>query len=167
MTLPPFLQRRNPAAPANPASGVDVSDIKHVIHFAPTGTLSDYIQEIGRIARDPKILGVAHVDYFDTDLHYVWTLNGISEMRQYQLKEMLKKLCAIQAAQKSRNLLIAAETFEYLFPNGDAENRTKAGLMLLAKDLSNKFSFPVLVVRLRAVCNGKSSDFGSFLSISS
>ena len=131
--------------------GVDVSDIKHVIHFAPTGTLSDYIQEIGRIARDPKILGVAHVDYFDTDLHYVRTLNGISEMRQYQLKEMLKKLCAIQAAKKRRNLLIASETFEYLFPNGDAENRTKAGLMLLAKDLSNKFSFPVLVVRPRAM----------------
>lgn len=131
--------------------GVDVSDIKHVIHFAPTGTLSDYIQEIGRIARDPKILGVAHVDYFDTDLHYVRTLNGISEMRQYQLKEMLKKLCAIQAAQKSRNLLVSSETFEYLFPNGDAENRTKAGLMLLAKDLSNKFSFPVLVVRPRAM----------------
>lgn len=35
-------------------------------------------------------------------------------MRQYQLREMLKKICAIQKAKKRRNLLISAETFEYL-----------------------------------------------------
>ena len=28
--------------------GVDVSDIVQVYHFAPTGNLADYIQEIGR-----------------------------------------------------------------------------------------------------------------------
>ena len=71
--------------------GVDVSDIKHVIHFAPTGTLSDYVQEIGRVARNTGIQGVAHIDYFPSDLRYVRALNGISEMRQYQLHEMLKK----------------------------------------------------------------------------
>ena len=31
--------------------GVDIPDIKHVYHYAPTGTVTDYIQEIGRVAR--------------------------------------------------------------------------------------------------------------------
>ena len=131
--------------------GIDVGDIKHVIHFAPTGTLSDYIQEIGRAAREEKIQGIAHIDYFPSDLRYVRALNGISEMRPYQLREMLKKICVIQKAKKRRNLLISAETFEYLFKEKDVENRTKSGLMLLSKDLSNKYAFPVLIVRPKAM----------------
>ena len=85
--------------------GIDVGDIMHVVHFAPTGTLADYVQEIGRAARNPDIQGYAHIDYFPSDLRYVRTLNGISEMRQYQLREMLKKICAIYNAKKRRNLL--------------------------------------------------------------
>lgn len=131
--------------------GIDVGDIKHVIHFAPTGTLSDYVQEIGRAARNPNIHGIAHIDFFPGDLRYVRSLNGISEMRQYQLREMLKKISSIQRAKKRRNLLISAETFEYLFKENEVENRTKSGLMLLAKDLSNKYTFPILVVRPKAM----------------
>ncbi len=131
--------------------GIDVGDIKHVIHFAPTGTLSDYVQEIGKDTRNTEIQGIAHIDYFPSDLRYVRSLNGISEMRQYQLREMLKKICAIQKAKKRRNLLISAETFEYLFKEKDVENRTKSGLLLLSKDLSNKYAFPVLIVRPKAM----------------
>lgn len=131
--------------------GIDVGDIKHVIHFAPTGTLADYVQEIGRAARNSNIQGIAHIDYFQGDIRYVRALNGISEMRQYQLREMLKKISAIQRAKKRRNLLISAETFEYLFKEKEVENRTKSGLMLLAKDLSNKYTFPVLIVRPKAM----------------
>lgn len=131
--------------------GVDVSDIRHIVHFAPTGTLSDYIQEIGRAARDPKITGIAHIDYFGSDLRYVRSLNGISEMRQYQLKEMLKKIYSLYEEKKHRNLLISSETFEYLFNEKEVENRTKSGLMLIAKDLSNKYSFPVLIVKPKAM----------------
>ena len=131
--------------------GIDVGDIKHVIHFAPTGTLSDYVQEIGRAARNTDIHGIAHIDFFPGDLRYVRSLNGISEMRQFQLREMLKKICAIHKAKKRRNLLISAETFEYLFKEKDVENRTKSGLLLLSKDLSNKYTFPVLIVRPKAM----------------
>ena len=131
--------------------GVDVSDIKHVIHFAPTGTLADYVQEIGRAARNPEIQGYAHIDYFSSDMRYVRSLNGISEMRQYQLKEMLSKINSIYQKKKHRNLLISAETFSYLFPEKEVENRTKTGLLLLAKDLQNKYSFPVLIVRPKAM----------------
>ena len=131
--------------------GIDVGNIKHVIHFAPTGTLADYVQEIGRAARNPNIQGVAHIDYFPSDIRYVRTLNGISEMRQYQLREMLKKISAIQKAKKRRNLLISAETFEYLFKENDVENRTKSGLLLLSKDINSKYTFPVLIVRPKAM----------------
>lgn len=127
--------------------GIDVSDIHHIIHFAPTGTLADYVQEIGRAARDPKINAVAHIDYFPSDLRYVRALNSISEMRQYQLKDMLKKIYDIYSKKKRRNLLIASETFEYLFDEKEVENKTKSGLMLLAKDLRYKYGFPVLIVR--------------------
>lgn len=131
--------------------GVDVSDIKHIVHFAPTGTLADYVQEIGRAARNPDIEGIAHIDYFPNDIRYVRTLNSISEMRQYQLKEMLKKIVSIYKAKKRRNLLISAETFEYLFDEKEVENKTKSGLQLIAKDLNNRYSFPVLVVRPKAM----------------
>ena len=131
--------------------GIDVGDITHVVHYAPTGTLADYVQEIGRAARNADVKGVAHIDFFPKDLRYVRTLNGISEMRQYQLQEMLKKLCAIYRKKKRRNLLISPETFEYLFREKEVENRTKSGLMLLAKDLNNKYTFPVLIVRPKAM----------------
>lgn len=73
-------------------------------------------------------------------------------MRQYQLREMLKKLCDIYESKQRRNLLVSSDTFAYLFRAGDdADNRTKFGLMLLAKDLANKYSFPVLIVRPKAM----------------
>ena len=64
---------------------------------------------------------------------------------------MLKKICTIQRAKKRRNLLISSETFVYLFKENEVENRTKSGLMLLSKDLNNKYAFPVLIVRPKAM----------------
>jgi RecQ family ATP-dependent DNA helicase len=131
--------------------GIDVGDVRHIVHFAPSGTLADYVQEIGRAARNQGLQGIAHIDYFPTDMLYVRRLNGMSEMRQYQLAEMLKKLSAIQRKKNKQNLLISVETFDYLFREREVENRTKSGLMLLAKDLNNKCTFPVLIVRPKAM----------------
>ena len=127
--------------------GVDVGDIKHVIHFAPTGTLADYVQEIGRAARNKNMEGIAHMDYFKGDIRYVRILNSLSEMRQYQLQSILKKISSIYELKKKRNILLSVETFEYLFKENDVENKTKTGLMLLAKDLLYKYTFPVLIVK--------------------
>ena len=131
--------------------GVDVGDIRHVLHYAPTGTLADYVQEIGRAARSEEIRGLASIDYFPSDMRYVRALNGISEMRQYQLREMLKKLNAIVEDSGCRSFTVASEAFEYLFQDKEVENRTKSGLMLLAKDLEARYRFPVLVVRPHAM----------------
>ena len=43
--------------------GVDISDIDRVYHVAPSSTFVDYIQEIGRAARDTDIHGVSATDY--------------------------------------------------------------------------------------------------------
>lgn len=43
--------------------GVDISDIDRVYHVAPSSTFVDYIQEIGRAARDADVQGIAATDY--------------------------------------------------------------------------------------------------------
>ena len=47
--------------------GIDVSSIKNVYHFAPTGNLADYVQEIGRAARKPNEVGIASTDFYSED----------------------------------------------------------------------------------------------------
>lgn len=131
--------------------GVDVSDIQHIVHFAPSGSLADYVQEIGRAARDQTIVGVAHLDFFPGDIRYTRALNNMSETKQYQLKGMLKKLCDIYDVRKHRNLLVSSESFAYLFKEQELDSKVKSGLLLLAKDLRYKYGFPVLIVRPRAM----------------
>lgn len=131
--------------------GVDRSDIQHIVHFAPTGNLADYVQEIGRAARDSSVIGTAHMDFFIGDMRYVSTLHGLSEMKQFQLKAMLKKIVDIYETKKHRNLLIAPDSFSHLFQDKELEAKVKNGLLMLAKDLKGKYGFPVLIVRPRVM----------------
>lgn len=127
--------------------GIDVKDIANCYHFAPTGNLADYIQEIGRIARDPKIHGTARIDYSPIDIRYVRILYGLSRLKQFQLKEIMRKLYNIYAVKNHRNLIISPEVFGYLFTEDDIDNKVKNGLLLIEKDLESKYGFPVIKVR--------------------
>lgn len=131
--------------------GVDRNDIRHIIHFAPTGNLSDYVQEIGRAARDTSIEGIAHMDFFPGDMRYVRSLHGMSEMKQFQLKAMLKKIADIYQLKKHRNMLIAPDSFSHLFSEKELDSKVKNGLLMLAKDLKAKYGFPVIIVRPRVM----------------
>ena len=131
--------------------GVDVPDIVQVYHYAPTGNLADYVQEIGRCARDKKLQGTAVEEYLPGDLSQLKRLHGMGELRQYQLREMLRKLYGMYSQKKHRNLLVSPDVFSYLFDSGEVENRVKTGLLLLAKDLEEAYGFPVLVVRPKAM----------------
>ncbi len=131
--------------------GVDRSDIQHIVHFAPTGSLSDYVQEIGRAARDVSIEGIAHMDFFTGDMRYVRSLHGISEMNQFQLKSILKKIVDIYETKKHRNMLIAPDSFSHLFKKKELNAKVKNGLLMIAKDLKAKYGFPVIVVRPRVM----------------
>lgn len=130
--------------------GVNISDIKKVYHFAPTGTLADYVQEIGRAARKLD-KGYAITDYLPTDMHYARTLWGLSGLRHYQIQEMIKKLYELYSDKKRRNLLVSPDTFNYLFDNNSVEMKVKSGLMLLSADLLEKFHFKVIAVRAKSL----------------
>lgn len=106
-----------------------------------------YVQEIGRGARKKEIQGKAMTDFTEKDLKYVRMLYGISGIRQYQLKEMMRKIHQIFEEKQSRNFLVSVDTFAYLFEDRDLENKVKNGMMLIAKDLEMKYGFPVLIAR--------------------
>ncbi len=131
--------------------GIDVQDIRNVYHFAPTGSLADYVQEIGRAARRKSSQGCASADFLPTDTRYVRTLYGISEMKQYQLREMLRKIYSIYKESNRRSLLISPDAFLYLFRGRELENKVKNGMLLLSKDLESIYGYPVITVRPKAM----------------
>lgn len=138
--------------------GVDVPDINVVYHHAPTGCLSDYVQEIGRLARDKDIMGIARIDFTEQDFKYTRTLHGLSTIKSYQLRMVLKKLMALYHLNgDKRNMLISATDFEYIFPSQremDPEQKMsyydqklKSCLLLISNDLLNKLRFNSIIVR--------------------
>jgi len=135
--------------------GIDVSDINEVYHHAPTGCLSDYVQEIGRLARDPKITGIAKIDFSEYDFRYIHKLHGLSAIKPYQLIQVLKKLMAIYRINgEKRNMLISASDFSYIFPLSgpeDIDQNLKSSLLLISNDLLNKLQFHSLIVRPKSL----------------
>lgn len=131
--------------------GVDVPDIVQVYHYAPTGNLADYVQEIGRAARDKNLRGTAVEEFLPMDMSQLKRLHGMGELRQYQLREILHKLYWMYSQKKHRNLLVSPDAFSHLFASDKLENNVKIGLLLLAKDLQESYGFPVLVVRPKAM----------------
>lgn len=126
--------------------GVNIPDVLNVYHFAPTGTLADYVQEIGRAARKLDY-GYAITDYLPNDMHYAKTLWGLSGLRHYQIKAIMKKLYDLYQTKKSRNLLFSPDVFSYLFDANSIDIKVKSGLMLLSSDLLEKYHFKVITVR--------------------
>jgi len=135
--------------------GIDVSDIREVYHHAPTGCLSDYVQEIGRLARDPKILGIAKIDFSSYDFRYIRQLHGLSAIKPYQLMQVLRKLMAIYRINgEKRNLLISSSDFSYIFPLSlpdDVDQNLKSCLLLISHDLLNKLGFHAIIVRPKSL----------------
>lgn len=126
--------------------GVDISDIEVVYHHAPSGLLPDYIQEVGRVARDPKIHGFAALDYSREDQIYSKKLHGMSSIKLFQLKEMLKKIYNIYLKNdKSRNFLVSPDDFGYIFNDFDNDQKVMTSLMMLEKDYLAKYRFNALV----------------------
>lgn len=135
--------------------GIDVPDIKEVYHHAPTGCLSDYVQEIGRLARDPQIKGIAKIDFSTNDFRYIRKLHGLSAIRPYQLMQVLKKLMAIYRINgEKRNMLISSSDFAYIFPLStpdSVDQNLKSCLLLISNDLLNKLRFHALIVRPKSL----------------
>ncbi len=129
--------------------GIDISDIKVVYHHAPSGLLPDYVQEIGRVARKPSLKGIAALNYASQDQRFTKALHGMSALRQYQIKEVLKKITrAYIKNDKSRNLLLSVDDFGHIFENApDLDQKVLTSLMMIEKDYLAKHRFNVLIAR--------------------
>ena len=136
--------------------GIDIPDITIVSHFAPTGNVCDYMQEIGRAARDSSIDGRAIYKHMSNDFQHINRLHGLSAIRTYQLIEVIKKILELYIAHrygdgasggkyvKKRNeMLIDTESFSYIFdgPMSDDSNlinKVKTAMLLIQKDYENR-----------------------------
>lgn len=147
--------------------GVDISDIELVYHHAPSGLLPDYVQEIGRVARKPEIKGFAALNYSSQDQRFTKALHGMSALRQYQIKEVLKKIHkAYIKNNKSRNLLLSVDDFGHIFENtleDQLDQKVLTALMMIEKDYLAKARFNVLIARpkklfVKVYCRVSESD---------
>jgi ATP-dependent DNA helicase RecQ len=141
--------------------GIDISDISTIIHFAPTGNVCDYIQEIGRAARDlPE--GKAFFDFLPQDFNHVKRLHGISTIRKTQLIQVMDKILQLYKKdlnkKQARNLLISSEEFRYIFDRNrksdvddDIDNKLKTALLIIEKDFINRIGYSPIIARPRSV----------------
>ena len=137
--------------------GVDVNDIKNVYHYAVTGNLCDYVQEIGRAARKVGMDGYAITDFYSNDLTFMQRLFGMSQIRQYQINKVLSGVYDVYKNKMQRSFLISPQSFTYIFSGGTAFgedaaiNKLKTCLLMLEKDFYDKYNFKVLISRPQSV----------------
>lgn len=143
--------------------GIDINDIELVVHFAPTGNVCDYVQEIGRAARREDLCGEAYYPYNPKDFKHINRLHGLSTIQHYQLIKVIEKIDELyqQSMQggkrrdltKRRNaMLLDAENFTYIFgsPISDEDsniNKVKTALLLIQKDFESKIGFSPINIR--------------------
>ena len=142
--------------------GVDIPDIAIVSHFAPTGNVCDYVQEIGRAARAADMKGEAVYKFYSQDFKHINKLHGLSSIREYQLVEVMRKIDELYKAhladnknkftRKRNEMLLDAENFAYIFPSPREEqdesiNKVKTALLMIQKDLESRRGYPPISVR--------------------
>lgn len=141
--------------------GIDINDIEIVTHFAPTGNVCDYVQEIGRAARREDLKGEAYYHYNSKDFKHINRLHGLSQIQKYQLIEVIKKIDELYSSNSQRKgeftrkrnaMLLDAENFTYIFgsPISDEDdnvNKVKTALLIIQKDFESKIGFSPINVR--------------------
>lgn len=140
--------------------GIDIDDISVIAHFAPTGNVCDYVQEIGRVARNPNVQGEACYLYNKQDFKYINSLHGISTIKKYQLVEVLKKIYELATERKNKpnnirrknSMLLDVDNFTYIFSKGKNDednniNKVKTALLLIEKDFENMYGFSPIKMR--------------------
>lgn len=125
--------------------GIDIPDITNVYHYAPTGNVVDYIQEVGRVARDKDKVeyGYAYIDFLTRDMNEVKQLYGMSSIRKSQIIDVMKKvLSTYKEKGNNRNLIMSPEDFKYIFVQNkrdedSLDNKVKTVLLMIEKDFSS------------------------------
>jgi len=142
--------------------GIDIPDIMNVYHFAPTGNVCDYVQEIGRAARALE-QGYAYFDFLPKDFVHVNRLHGISTIRKHQLIQVMEKIIRLLEQEDNRknkrHLLVNAEEFRYIFQQSnnsdagddDVDNKLKTALLIIEKDFKAKLGYSPIIARPRSL----------------
>ena len=135
--------------------GVDVDDVKNVYHYAVTGNLCDYVQEIGRAARKETMQGKAILDNYYNDMSFINALFGMSQIKQYQIKQVLEGIYNTYKSKKNaRSFLISPGSFTYIFKGkseDDCINKLKTCLLMIEKDFNEEYNFKVIISRPQSV----------------
>lgn len=137
--------------------GVDISDIDRVYHVAPSSTFVDYIQEIGRAARDADVQGVAATDYHERDFYYMKRLHQTGNIAQDQLGLILKKLMEVYRMKgEKEEILVSLSDFEFVVKLPRTKNKLeyeaelgqliKTALLWLEDDLAQRYGKRLLEV---------------------
>lgn len=123
--------------------GIDIKDIENVYHYAASGNLNDYVQEIGRVARSKDTPnGIASTDYYDRDLNFMKTLYGMSALHHYQTLKILSIIMNVYDSKKKYNLMVTPDMFKPVFGKCDddqLEVKIKSALLTIEKDLENRY----------------------------
>lgn len=130
--------------------GIDIPDIEEVYHYALSGDLADYVQEIGRCARDKNSVGIAEIHFNKKDLKYSKLLRGMSSVKQWQIRLVLSKILELfKLNNNKQNLLISIESFSHIFLSEDLdlESKLKQSLLFLEKDLIERYTYPIIIAR--------------------
>ena len=137
--------------------GVDISDIDRVYHVAPSSTFVDYIQEIGRAARDADVQGVAATDYHERDFYYMKRLHQTGNIAQDQLALIMKKHMEVYRMKgEKEEILVSLSDFEFVVKLPRTKNKLeyeselgqliKTALLWLEDDLSQRYGRRLLEV---------------------
>ena len=130
--------------------GIDISDIDRVYHVAPSSTFVDYIQEIGRVARDSRIQGISATDFHERDFYYMKRLHQSGSIMQEQLELILKKLVEVYRMKgEKKEMLVSLSDFEFVVKLPRSKNKLeyeaelgqfiKTALLWLEDDLARRF----------------------------
>lgn len=117
--------------------GIDIDDIRNVYHFAPTGNIADYVQEIGRAARKNGMTGVAATDFYKEDFRYINQLYGMSSIKHWQIIAVLEKIFDTYRRKNKRNFLVSPMEFSYIFNDvspHEIDAKLKTALLIIKKD---------------------------------
>lgn len=137
--------------------GVDIRDIDRVYHVAPSSTFVDYIQEIGRAARDAEVRGVSATDYHERDFYYMKRLHQTGNISQGQLALILKKLMEVHRMKGQKpEMLVSLSDFEFVVKLPRTKNKLeyeaelgqliKTALLWLEDDLLQRYGEYLLEV---------------------
>ncbi len=137
--------------------GVDISDIDRVYHVAPSSTFVDYIQEIGRAARDASVQGVAATDFHERDFYYMNRLHQLGAIAQEQLDLILRKLVEVYHMKGNKEeMLVSLSDFEFVVKLPRMKNKLeyeaelgqliKTALLWLEDDIEKRYGRRLLEV---------------------